>query len=498
MKNKILCRALLAIACVVTPGCSKAIHGTPEETTEQRFTLTTTVSLTPTKALDADGHKTFKAGDRIAVVYEDQSGEMVKAVSEELPAGDYGKSATFTVTLTDDPKESGGLTIIYPAAMAKADGSVNYDALAHQDGTLTSLGDNLDLAMYEGSLTGDATLPESISLTNRLAVCAFTLKNSDGSDEVTGTVTGLHIKAGTDSYYVSRSAAAGPIYVAMRPIASADVLFTAESAGGYYVKALTGKTYEANNLYPLGLKMIARPQAQFSVSNDKKVYFSPGNLQATTADRGDNWTWSFAPSQFAFVGDAAANTAVNGNGTVSANGTVDLFGWSTSATYYGIHNSISNAVYSDEFKDWGSLMGTGWRTLTAAEWNYVLNWRDYNFAKARVGGVDGIILLPDGWNESWYPALSMDDDNKGIPFSDNEVSPSDWVSVFEARGAVFLPAAGNRSEAEYSAEHNGYWSSSQDGDIDAKLFYFSSTTMSYASPTGRAIGYSVRLVKDVE
>ena len=63
----------------------------------------------------------------------------------------------------------------------------------------------------------------------------------------------------------------------------------------------------------------------FSVSVTKKVYFSKGNLRATYD--GSSWTWSFADHQYDAVGDAAANTSINGDGTVSANGSVDLFGW---------------------------------------------------------------------------------------------------------------------------------------------------------------------------
>ena len=82
----------------------------------------------------------------------------------------------------------------------------------------------------------------------------------------------------------------------------------------------------------------------FSVSATKQVWFSQGNLQATTSNYGASWTWFFAENQWDYIGNETANTAINGNGTVSTNGTVDLFGWSTAATYYGIHNSTSNST----------------------------------------------------------------------------------------------------------------------------------------------------------
>ena len=54
-----------------------------------------------------------------------------------------------------------------------------------------------------------------------------------------------------------------------------------------------------------------------------KVYFAPGNLQATYND--SIWTWSFAANQWDYIG--LDNININGNGSVFTNGTVDLFGW---------------------------------------------------------------------------------------------------------------------------------------------------------------------------
>ncbi len=102
---------------------------------------TATITLdngTATRALSADGAKTFAVGDQIAVIYTNTSDATVKAVSNELDTGDIkdaGKSARITVTL-NEPKAGGTLKYIYPAAMANEDGSVNYDLLASQDGTL--------------------------------------------------------------------------------------------------------------------------------------------------------------------------------------------------------------------------------------------------------------------------------------------------------------------------------------------------------------------------
>lgn len=245
----------------------------------------------------------------------------------------------------------------------------------------------------------------------------------------------------------------------------------------------------------------------FSVSETKQVCFSQGNLRATTDDNGTTWTWAFAADQLTFVGNATANTAINGNGTVSESGTVDLFGWSTATTKYGINNSLSNSTYSGDFVDWGSnpdliaSLGKGWRTLTSAEWTYLLKTRTttsgVRYAKATVDGKNGLIILPDDWSESYHALASANTDN--VAYTYNTFDAAIWSSDFEAHGAVFLPAAGYRRDT--SVEHLGdfanYWSASPDGANYAYYLAFSESFLLPAYNYNRVTGEAVRLVSDI-
>jgi hypothetical protein len=257
--------AALAFVGTILTSCSSddIISDEPQqlEKIDDVVTQTTTVCLdgtATTRALTAGGVKTFGAGEQIAVVYENTSDATVRTVSVPLTAADIAsgsKSATFTVTLTN-PKPNGSVKYIYPAAMAKPDGSENYDALVAQDGTLAYLSSFLDFAKYEGTLTADAKLPTStVTLTNQLAILALTVKNSDGSSDLTSTITDLTINDGTNSYFVSRTAAAGPIYVAVKPTTAADINVTAFDGTYVYTKSLSSKSYAANNIYNLGWRM---------------------------------------------------------------------------------------------------------------------------------------------------------------------------------------------------------------------------------------------------
>ena len=118
----------------------------------------------------------------------------------------------------------------------------------------------------------------------------------------------------------------------------------------------------------------------FSVSADKQIYFSPGNLQYIQSSD----TWQFASCQWECVG----TDNVTGGGVTSdeygyyREGTaladkVDLFGWGTGSN--PTKSSTSSDDYST-FVDWGTNqigddVPNTWRTLTYDELYYLLEER---------------------------------------------------------------------------------------------------------------------------
>ena len=104
--------AALAIVGAVMVGCTIETEydvidrpQQPEDNTDA-IILTTTVSMdggAQTRALTAEGVKTFAPGETMALIYKNTSGTTVKAVSEALTDADIAdgnKSATFTFTVT--------------------------------------------------------------------------------------------------------------------------------------------------------------------------------------------------------------------------------------------------------------------------------------------------------------------------------------------------------------------------------------------------------------
>lgn len=475
-------------------------------------TLTASISMAgdETRALDAEGHKTFSVGDKIAVVYKNTSGTTVKAESEELEAGDItneGKSADFTVTLTNADKTQ-NVTYIYPAAMAGEDGSVA--SISSQNGTLESLASNMDYCKFSGAWDG-SDLPTG-EMDNQLVICAFTLKDCLGTNDITSTITNMTVSDGTNTYNVTRDAAAGPIYVAIYPTSSQNINYTATAGTTFYAKAVENKTYAAGSWHNIGLKMAEVVSGKFTVNaSGDKVYFSKSNLQAEATYVDENtttWKWHFANTQYARVGEGA-NIYINGNGKVSSAGNeknVDLFGWSTKETYLGINSSTSNDDYSDVFVDWGSHadviagIGSGWRTLTSDEWRYLMVTRAGNrFAMASIGGTrGGIILLPDNWKTSYYTLSNINDATKA--FTTNTITAANWTSKLEAHGAVFLPVTGHRegTTVSYSDERLYYWSATGTTATNANQMYSYVGTLAPDAGGGRHWSNAVRLVYDIK
>lgn len=495
----------LSIAAFALVGMLACVKETPQETRPEEtpgvtVTLSTTVTLPEdTKALTAGGVKTFAVDERIAVVYQNTSGNTVKVDSEALKSTDItggGTSATFTVTLTNPNREQ-DVTYIYPAAMAKDNGDPNWEALASQNGTLATLAQNLDYAKYTGAWTAGA-LP-SATLENQLAILAITLKSSDGASVINNEISRLMLFAGTHSYVVTRTPAEGTIYLAIRPTSAADIQLVAQSAARYYTKSLTDKTYAANNGYPVAFRMAALPEGalpgKFTVDSGVQVYFSWGNLQLTAAD-----TWQFAANQWDFFGNSQTDNHR------------DLFGWGTGTNP---NNTSTNASDYGTFNDWGAnaitnggnTANNGWYTISNDQWTYLFVTRSgstisgtpnarYTFATINTDGtgVNGIILFPDGMTFAAGEATwgTINDPSEWS----SRCTTTQWMAL-EAKGCVFLPATGYRDGGSLHSVGDGanYWSSTEVSS-NTKVVCFWSNTLLLDNNCSRTYGNTVRLVKN--
>ena len=260
---------------------------------ENIVTLTTTVGFAAdgTKALTDNGVKTFAKGEKMVLRYKNTKDDWVKAESNALEVGDIAdgsKSATFTFTLTN-PDKTKNVEYIYPAAIVNPSGNMNeYALFNNQDGTLAKLASTFDYSRKGGAWDGE-NLP-SLTLENQLAILAITLKNADGSSDITSSITSLSIGDGTNTYSVTRSAAAGPIYVAIQPTSTATIGVNATAGTTHYYKELTSKTYAKDNGYSVTWKMaqgahLSAIAADFTANNGDVLTGTPAsNMKISIAD----------------------------------------------------------------------------------------------------------------------------------------------------------------------------------------------------------------------
>ena len=247
----------------------------------------------------------------------------------------------------------------------------------------------------------------------------------------------------------------------------------------------------------------------FSVAKSNQVFFAHGNLQYHPT----NEVWRFADAGYDIVG--------NDNSKIArfCDGWIDLFGWGTADEPYNA--STYTSAYPSDFTDWGTKNisnggGRAWRTLTAAEWEYLLVKRPNAaslFGFGSVNGTNGLILLPDGWemvkpeNLTFVPGTENGFEDKGSyyqctgdAYASNSYTENQWAPM-EAAGAVFLPAAGSRFSKNVSeVNQKGYYWSATHAEEDGKAhyIYFRSNGYSVSGATSVSCGYSVRLVRDVE
>ena len=226
---------------------------------------------------------------------------------------------------------------------------------------------------------------------------------------------------------------------------------------------------------------------KFSVDTaGHQVFFSQGNLQYHPA----SGKWQFAENQTDYIGFD------NSNISDTYDGWIDLFGWGTG-------DNPTQLTKHTGFADWGAnsienggQSDTIWRSMSYEEWTYLLKTRPHAtelVAKAQVCGVNGLLLLPDGWEQIDTLTLKTDEQK----YADNILDSAHWV-VWDSLGAVFLPAAGYRMGKNVTSVYDECHYSADTLDFARELRTTEDKVNTPISLTyGNLIwGLSVRLVQD--
>ena len=142
-----------------------------------------------------------------------------------------------------------------------------------------------------------------------------------------------------------------------------------------------------------------------------------------------------------------------------------------------------------------------WYTLSAEEWDYLLNTRT-NAANLKglavVNDIKGYILLPDNWTTPLILTFTPTPND----YTTNVYTLGDW-ELMEAAGAVFLPAAGDRLGTDINsikAGNGSYWTSTPSSEYSnmAQAVTFTTYTPARVSDAMVQMGYAVRPAREVK
>ena len=530
MKNILMSAASIA-ALMLTASCSQETNEIIDEPAAPtvhsiEVTVPVTADASTRASYTAGAATTFEAGDKLYIKV--QSGETYTYVGVLDNSAEAVNKFSGTLNLTAGSDYSGSDIITdctsLEATLLPSGYDESYYVLTKSGETVTGLTVEPAKA-FSAAATKAATVPQvanasysttgsgakTITLTPQNAVLYYTLSGlakstavtvsvSDGTTTVSGSVT-------------TNSSGEASFAVGVAP---------GGTTKSYMMKKGDEQTIEfranlsANKVYNITRSAAGSSDCLsgvFSVASGKTVKFSKGNLQATY--NGSAWSWAFATNQYDCIGNAEGNTKVSNespfvSGYSGASTTVDLFGWSTSATLYGISSLNNDGDYSGDFLDWGAAaskdLGYGWRTLTKDEWLYLFGMEASNtdksgharyrkYFRATVNSVKGIVVLSD--DISGISNIPEETSRGTVStFSGKTYDASAW-SALEAAGCVFLPVAGFRygTDVKNVDSYGLYWSSTTYASYARSLYFYSGSVVPIYS-SNRYDGCSVRLVQD--
>ena len=522
MKRNIII-ILIGVLAVVTTHCKKESTLVIPETVSENIHITLDVANDSRVLVNTDnGRVNFEIYDKIYVGSNGKyvgelihngtnfSGTINQATQNEKLHFFFLGNKTPAGTLTQGTTTSCAVNI--------ADQSSGFPVISY--GTSTE-NFSADLSSYSAHLRNQCALVKfDVTTSSAGATCVTGFKNKI-TVNFSGTFTTEKVGEGVINLG-SGSGEKWAILLVQDELTAGDAASAYASDGSYIGTRGAVPEIKRNDFLTEGITVNVNTDnsgkltGKFSVSSSKQIQFSRGNLQyigsATPA------YWKFADNQYDRFG------ATGNQGSSNINADRDLFGYGTSGYAYYPYSTSENQSDYAQFDiagtqhDWGvynAIRNGGnqvnlWRTLTKDEWNYLLVTRSGSrFVKAKVFGVEGAILLPDGWDNSLY---QLNSSNYGYAnYTSNEITLDVWKNSFEAMGAVFLPSAYRRVGIEI-IDNDGtfvtgnYWSSNYNYSAQGTQAYrgvymapgwlYPSTS---SGPQSGSIvnGYSVRLVCDV-
>ena len=532
----------LLTASTVLTGCKKDQNSPDQPTNAATYRMCVTASKGadtplngPRKVLSLDGttlNAAWAAGERVSVYNATKGAEL----GGYLEAQSSGANVQLDGNLTGTIEAGDRLTLRFLRP-----------AYTNQHGTLAYISSNCDYAVAENvevaSVSGGTIYTSGeAAFVSQQAIVRFTLKDAaDGTTLL--SPSSLTLNDGTSDIATLTSIQAatyttngeGVLYAAVPGFNGKNITLTATVGADTYTYEKSNAALTNGGYYKMTIEMTKQASSSpssgigsFSVSATTKVTFSRGNLQFNAAlgshqcadGTTKQGTWRFAEHQWDYIGEA------NNNMSSIYSGWIDLFGWGTSGWESGANSYepwSTSRNYSDYYPggrssnsltgnyanaDWGVYNHVGedapgsWRMLTYDEWKYLMITRSdasNKYGAAKVNGIGGVVVLPDEWTLPTGCGFTagMTYETYDLVASTNHYTVTQWEKM-ESAGAVFLPAAGDRSGSSvyYAGTGGYYWSSTASSSDDAYCLFFSSYHLYIGNYNSyRYYGFSVRLVQ---
>ena len=461
-------------ALVMFAGCNKDKEaGTVLKASIEQHKSDSKTSLNPT-----NGAINWTAGDKIIVYNGTSSATFTLSAGAGSTNGTFNYAGEFEIT--DDTKAAypetcvitdNGMTFTLPEEQnlaspgSFANGANPMLGIKSGDGfTFVSVCGGLGL-----SLTGDnvdITAIEIVSENEMLTGTYTGYFNNDNIDVANGTNSvrlncTTTLTAEPKEFYIVL-----PVGVLSNGFTlniyngTADPIFTKTTTTDLTVELNKVKKMNTLNVVPTVAPTVPEGAINglFTINaNGDQVYFSKGNLMYIGSETPHYWKfgdnqWDYG-GDFNYSHDESLDIGQLSWGTSGYNHGAVYYqpwnsGFSPESNYYAYGQTTYNLYDQNGQADWGynaisnggNTENCGWRTLTFDEWQYVVLTRTttsgIRFAKARVNGIGGVILLPDDWNSDDY---SFNNTNSlDASFSSNDITESQWATL-EQFGTVFLP-----------------------------------------------------------
>ena len=247
---------MMAALALTFAACSNDDNDIAQQPDNNEITITATVSSddgATTRALSIDGSNiasTWEADDQFAILFNDGTSNVK---SEATVSSINGSTVTITFTIPSSLANNTACKIVYPASAANAanTGADVATALATQDGTI---GNCPEVRVGTATIDKDNhNLAGVTKLVAQNAIFKFTTKNADGSAPI--NVKPLTVTIGAQNYVITPASATSELFVALPPIASQTVSFTATDGRKTYTCSKDGISFDKGKYYQSTLKM---------------------------------------------------------------------------------------------------------------------------------------------------------------------------------------------------------------------------------------------------